>query len=103
MRDEHRLRTTGGTGSGKDEHHFIGLAACFARIGFVFLEDLFERGGRFCIDRFVVNGDRIDRKRRNALDHGEDLIFEIGLVMEGGSNERLGFNKGSWRRRGLRR
>ena len=40
-----------------------------------------------------MNGDRIDRKRRNAFDHGEDLIFEIGLVMEGGSNERLGFNK----------
>ena len=38
VRDEHRLRTTGGTGSGKDEHHFIGLAACFARIGFVFLD-----------------------------------------------------------------
>ena len=53
------------------------------------LADLLQRDGAVRFDCFVVNAN----KRGNAIDCGKNLVFEVGLVMEGGAHKCLAFHQ----------
>ena len=54
---------------------------------------MLQRDGAVRFDCFVVNANSIFGKRGNAIDCGKNLVFEVGLVMEGGAHECLAFHQ----------
>ena len=70
-----------------------GFAARVFPVGLVRFADLLQRDGAVRFDCLVVNANSIFGKRGNAIDCGKNLVFEVGLVMEGGAHGCLAFHQ----------
>ena len=82
MGKKNGLRATCGTRGGKNKNYFIRRAAWSVGVRFVFFVDIIKGNGAVRFNGFVMNGDCVLGKSRNAINNGKNLILEVSLMME---------------------
>ena len=93
VRNQYRFRTTSRARSGKNKHYFIRRAFGLFGQGLKRINDLLQGNSALGFKRFVVNTNSVIGKAVNFILNRKNLIFEVGLVMEGWADECLRFNK----------